>query len=78
MKKVKIYTTPTCTYCQQAKEFFKENSIKFEEINVTKDRKLADEMISISGQKGVPVILIDNNAPIIGFDQEKIEEVLNL
>jgi len=24
MAKVKIYTTPTCTYCKQAKEYFKE------------------------------------------------------
>lgn len=78
MKKVKIFTTPTCTYCNQAKEFFKENDIKFEAIDVTKDKKAAEEMIEISGQKGVPVILIKNHEPIIGFDQEALEEALGI
>ena len=78
MTKVKIFTTPTCTYCEQAKEFFKENNIKFEAIDVTKDRKAATEMIEISGQRGVPVILIEDHKPIIGFDQEALEEALNI
>lgn len=78
MKKVKIFTTPTCTYCNQAKEFFKENKIKFEAVDVSKDRNAAKEMIEISGQRGVPIILIEGHKPIIGFDQEALEEALDI
>jgi len=78
MKKIKIFTTPTCTYCNQAKEFFIENNIKFDAVDVSKDKNAAKEMIKISGQMGVPVILIEGHKPIIGFDQEEIEEILNL
>ncbi len=58
-----------------AKAFFKEKNIEFEDIDVTSDKKAAQEMKKISGQSGVPVIDI-NGKILIGFDAEKIEEAL--
>ena len=78
MVQVKIYTTPTCHYCLAAKEFFKEKKIKYVEVDLTKDHKAAVEMIEKTNQRGVPVIIIGKNKPIIGFDQEEIEEALGL
>jgi glutaredoxin-like YruB-family protein len=75
MKKVKIYTTPTCPYCEMAKEFFRENKIEFEEIDVSSNREAAMEMIEKSGQMGVPVIEIDDKI-IVGFDIKAIKEAL--
>ena len=75
MVKVKVYSTPTCPYCQLAKEFLKEKGVEFEDINVAQDQKAAREMIEKSGQMGVPVIEIGENI-VIGFDKEKIEELL--
>ena len=73
--KITIYTTPNCPYCLVAKQYFQEKKINFEEIDVSKDQKKAQEMIEQSGQMGVPVILIDDEI-IVGFDQEKIEAIL--
>jgi len=79
MAKVKIFTTPTCTYCNQAKDFFKENNVDFEAIDVTQDQEAAKEMIEKSGQRGVPVILIEGREePLVGFDQDALEEALGL
>jgi len=72
-----IYTTPTCVYCQMAKEFFKERSIAYEEKNVSSDKEALDEMIQKSGQMGTPVIDIDGKI-IIGFDEAAIKESLKL
>mgnify|MGYP000125262157 CR=1 FL=1 len=77
MPTIKIYTTPTCPFCFIAKEYLKSRGIKFEEIDVSKDEKAALEMIQKSGQMGVPVIEIDGQV-VIGFDKEKIDELLNL
>jgi len=77
MKKVKIYSTPTCTYCQQAKAFFKEEKIDFEEVDVSKDQEAASEMMKLSGSTSVPVIVIDGEV-IKGFDREKLEESLGI
>ncbi len=75
--KVKIYSTPTCFYCQKAKEFFVKNNIKYEEMNVAEDAKAREEMVKKSHQMGVPVIEIGHEI-IVGFDRIALEEVLGL
>ena len=77
MFKVKIYSTPVCPYCSTLKEFLKERNIKFEDIDVSKDKSGRDDMIKKSGQMGVPVVDIDGQI-IVGFDKEKICELLNI
>ncbi|MFA5172981.1 MAG: glutaredoxin domain-containing protein [Candidatus Paceibacterota bacterium] len=81
MKKIKIYSTPSCPYCNLAKDYFKDNKLEYEEINVMEDQKAAEEMVEKTGQMGVPVIIINdedrnNEEIIIGFDRGRIAEVL--
>jgi len=76
-KKVTVYSTSTCPFCIRAKQFLKENSIKFEDIDVSENQEKAQEMIKRSGQMGVPVLDIDGEI-IVGFDKEKIKETLGL
>jgi glutaredoxin-like YruB-family protein len=74
---VKIFSTPACPYCITLKEFLKENNIDFEDIDVSQDEKALDEMVKKSGQMGVPVVDIDGQI-IVGFDKEKISQLLNI
>jgi len=76
-KKIKIYSTPTCFYCQKVKEFLAKNKIKYEEVNVATDMKAREEMVHKSHQLGVPVIEIGHEI-IVGFDRVAIEEALGL
>lgn len=75
--KVKIYTTPTCPWCKRAKDYFKQLGVSFTEVDVSKDRKGAEEMVKKSGQMGVPVIEIGNQV-IVGFDKSKIDRILGI
>jgi len=77
MPKVKVYSTPTCPFCVKAKEFLKEHNIEFEDIDVSKSQEAAKEMMDKTGQMGVPVLDIDGEI-IIGFDVEKIRDVLGI
>lgn len=74
---VKIYTTPSCVYCRMAKEFFKKNNVGYEEIDVTTDDKLVEEMVKKSHQMGVPVIDIDGEI-FVGFNRSDIEKALKI
>jgi glutaredoxin 3 len=74
---VKVYSTPVCPYCHTLKEFLKERGVAFEDIDVSKDDKIMDDMIQRSGQMGVPVVEIDGQM-IIGFDREKILNLLGI
>ncbi len=77
MPEVKIYSTPTCAYCITLKKYLEEKGIDFKEIDVSEDKEAADRMIEKTGQMGVPVTEIDGEI-IVGFDREKINELLNL
>jgi len=72
---IKIYTTPTCVFCEMAKEFFKSKGLTYKEYDVSADEKAQQEMIEKSHQYGVPVIEIDGKI-IIGFDRARIEKAL--
>jgi len=74
---VKLFSTPACVYCVTLKEFLKENNIDFEEIDVSKDEKLKEEIIEKSSQMGVPVMEI-NGEIVAGFDKKKICKLLNI
>jgi len=77
MKTVTIYSTPTCHFCQMAKEFFKEKGIQYTEHDVLSDLAERQKMVDISGQLGVPVIVIDGKA-IVGFDQSEVSALLGI
>ncbi len=75
MKKVIIYSTPTCVYCRMAKDFFQKNGIAYEEHNVAIDQKAREEMFAKSQQMGVPVIDVGGEI-IVGFDKKTLEGLL--
>ena len=77
MKKVSIYSTPTCHYCNLAKEYFAQNNVPFENSNVSEDANRRQEMIDRTGQMGVPVIMIDDEL-IVGFNKPLIAQLLGL
>ena len=70
-----IYSTPTCSFCRKAKQYFTERRIPFREYNVASDKRKADEMVRKSGQMGVPVLDV-NGKIIVGFNQPEIERAL--
>ncbi len=76
-KKVIIYSTPTCHFCHMAKDFFTEKNIPFTDYNIVADGAKREEMIQLTGQLGVPVILIDNEV-FTGFDREKLTAKLGI
>lgn len=77
MKKVVIYSTPSCHFCHLAKDFLKSKGIEFEDYDVASDLEKRQEMIDKTGQMGVPVIYVDEEM-IVGFDEGRLSELLGL
>lgn len=73
--KVIVYSTPTCPYCVYTKEYLKENNVPFEDVDVSKDRVRAQEMVTKSGQMGVPVVDIDGKI-LVGFQPDAFDSLL--
>jgi glutaredoxin-like YruB-family protein len=75
--KVIIFTTPTCSFCNAAKSYFRQKGIKFKDVDVSKDPAAARDMVRRSGQQGVPVIDIGGKI-VVGFDRPKINQLLGI
>ena len=73
--RVDIYASPTCGYCHQAKRFLEERGIHYFEYDISHDQDAAERMMNLTGQMGVPVLVIDGQV-VIGFDRARIESML--
>ena len=74
-KRVRIFTTPVCPWCDAAKTFCREHGVEFTEVDVTRDRRGLREMVMLTGQRGVPVILVGDKA-IVGWDPRELRRLL--
>ncbi len=75
--KVVVFSTPTCSYCNMAKSYFREKGIKFTDIDVSRDQSAARDMVRRSGQMGVPVIDIGGKI-VVGFNRPQVNALLGI
>jgi glutaredoxin len=73
---VKVYGSNREPYTEMLRNILKYNNIEFENLD-TKDPKNMREMVEKSGQNTTPVMEVDGKI-FIGFDREKIREVLGI
>lgn len=74
-REVRVFSTPTCPYCHMVKDYLKQKDVAFEDIDVSKDREKAMEMVQKSGQMGVPQLWIDGEV-VVGYDTARIDQLL--
>ena len=77
MKKIVVFSTPTCSWCRKLKSYLRENKVRFTDVDVSRDTKAARDMIRKTGQQGVPQMWV-NSVPVIGFNKQKIDRLLEI
>lgn len=81
MSRVKIYTILDCPYCESVKQFLKKHDVEYKNADISNSAKEAEEMVKKSGQLSPPVVVIRKNGKdevVIGFDEKRLAEVLEL
>jgi glutaredoxin 3 len=68
VSRVVVYSKEYCSFCKQAKALLQSKKIAFEEIDVTFDAVLQEEMHRLSGRRSVPQIFIDGKS-VGGFEE---------
>jgi len=74
---VKVYSTPVCPWCNVAKAYLKDNDIPFVDVDVSHDRAGLREMVTMTGQHGVPVLLIGEKA-MVGWNPAEFDRLMRL
>ena len=72
---VSVYSTPTCAYCTQIKQYFRDRQVKFVDYDVSRDQRKGEEMVHKSRQTGVPVVDF-NGTIIVGFDRNRLDRLI--
>ena len=82
MKKITIYSTATCVFCNMLKNYLKSKDIPFEVKMADEDQKIAMELYEKSGQLGVPFTIISEDGKddvnILGFDRPMFDQTLGI
>jgi len=69
LARIEIYTTPYCPFCVRAKALLNSKKVAFEEIDVSDDDDLREQMVKrAGGRRTVPEIFV-NGRIIGGFDE---------
>jgi len=77
VSKVIIYSSPTCPHCEDAKEWFQQYNIEYEEIDISQDETKQNELMEIVGQIAVPTIEVEGDM-MVGFNEERFSELFGI
>jgi glutaredoxin len=69
-----MFSAPGCGYCVKAREYFNQNGVAFEELDVSASEDARRRFQDLGG-RGVPLILIGDRQ-ISGFDPQAIQAAL--
>lgn len=75
--KVILYSTTWCGYCAKTREYFADNQIDYQDIDVeqTDEGQTAYQQM---GANGVPIVVINNDTVIRGYDPDEINTALGI
>lgn len=76
-KRVTVYSTPTCSWCNTLKTYLKLHNVLYTDVDVSRDQKAADALVKRSGQMSVPQTDI-NGEIIVGFNKARINQLLGI
>ena len=75
-KKVTIFTSNTCGYCQIVKKYLGVKNVSYEEVNIDVHPERQAEAIALSGAMTVPVTVVtkndDTQEVIVGYNLAKL------
>jgi glutaredoxin-like YruB-family protein len=77
VKKVTVYTQPSCPPCQVVKKFLEHHQISYIEKDVSIDLDARHTLINELESTSTPTVTVDNEV-VTGFDLQKLESLLGL
>lgn len=82
MAEITIYSTSTCVYCKMLKQYLDSKSVPHQDVLLDVHPEEMQASIDACGSMGVPCTHIvkedGTEVNILGFDQAKIDEALDL
>lgn len=75
--RVILFYSGSCPWCSQAKSYLRQKGVRVKEVRVDEDPDAAKDVVRMTGQMSVPVLLI-GSTKVVGFDKGRIDRLLGL
>ena len=73
-----VYSIEECPWCHKVKRYLESKEVGYEERNIDHNEQYYNECVKLSGDSMVPVTTIDGEEYVVGFDKEKLDQLLCL
>ena len=73
---VMVYTAPGCGFCTLVKAFLASLGVSFNEIDISLNPVQAQELLTRTGQTGLPVTVFGGRDFVVGFNRSQLESYL--
>ncbi|MBC7251358.1 MAG: glutaredoxin family protein [Anaerolineae bacterium] len=82
-KKIKLYALSTCGWCKKTKKFLDDNYVEYEYEYVdlltgAERERVMTEVDRWNPRRSFPTIVIDDSQVIIGYNEDRLREALEL
>jgi glutaredoxin-like YruB-family protein len=75
VRRIRLYSSPLCYSCRQAKEFLQTRGLPYQEVDISQDSAAARELVAKTGARRVPVIEVGQQI-VLGFDRHHLTQLL--
>ncbi len=75
---VEVFSAVWWPWCTKVKDFLTQNKVEFIERDVDADPSYAERLVEASGQRGIPVTIIDEKTVIVGYNVAELKRALDL
>lgn len=75
MANLKIYTQPSCGYCNELKDYLNKHNIAYEDKDITKDRSAFEELVNKYKVRATPLIVYGDKT-LIGFNPDELQKMI--
>lgn len=77
---IDMYSSPNCHYCHSAKASLEFKGLKFNDFDVLADLEKRKEMVKLSNQMSIPVIVLKKKGQedkiLVGYNETELEQAL--
>jgi glutaredoxin len=81
--RVLFYGLSTCVWCKRTREFLEENGVAFNYVYADlleggERNEVIEEIRQVNPKTNFPTVVVDGDAVVVGYDPDRLKEVLGL
>jgi glutaredoxin-like protein NrdH len=80
---VTLYALSTCGWCKKTKTFLESNDIEFvchyvDTLSGDEKEQAREAVAKVNPRRSYPTLVVDEDKIVVGYDEDKLREVLGL